>query len=81
MSVHEHRVASDPSPSPDQSFGDACWDALTPEYRAWVTEASDDWVLCTCLYYEGKSELDEEASTVLSALLTEADRRGIVRIG
>ena len=71
------RVAHDPVHSPDKTFGESCWEALTPEYRTLIQEASNDWVANLHQYWCGKDVETVEDDTVAIAISVEFDRRGM----
>lgn len=72
------RVAHSPVHSPDKTFGESCWDALTPEYRELLQEANDDYIANVYRYWSGKDIQTVEEDTVAVAIMVEFDRRGLV---
>ena len=65
-------------PSPGESYGEWCFTrGITPEWRAWIEGASDDWILNEIRRYIGYDLLNDRQDVECIALFHEAARRGL----
>lgn len=65
-------------PTPGESYGEWCWNrGITAEWRTWIEDANDDWVLNEIRRWIGRDMLTDEQDVLCIALFHEAGRRGL----